>query len=142
MRACAPLAEVSGIQKVETVYHATFMLGPRLNAGGRVGDPWIAAKLLATDDRAEAIALAEQLHGLNEERKAVEAAILEQAIMQAEKALEKTPERGILIAAGEGWHPGVIGIVAGRLKDRFHLPSIVIGWGKGLGLSPRAPAVL
>jgi single-stranded-DNA-specific exonuclease len=127
------LAEVSGIQKVETVYHATFMLGPRLNAGGRVGDPWLAAKLLATDDRAEAIALAEQLHGLNEERKAVEAAILDQAVMQAEKALEKTPDRGILIAAGEGWHPGVIGIVAGRLKDRFHLPSIVIGWGKGLG---------
>ena len=127
------LAEVSGIQKVETVYHATFMLGPRLNAGGRVGDPWIAAKLLATDDRAEAIALAEQLHGLNEERKAVEASILDQAIMQAEKALEKTPDRGVLIASGEGWHPGVIGIVAGRLKDRFHLPSIVIGWGKGLG---------
>ncbi|MCA8900369.1 MAG: single-stranded-DNA-specific exonuclease RecJ [Hyphomonas sp.] len=127
------LAEVSGIQKVETVYHATFMLGPRLNAGGRVGDPWLAAKLLATDDRAEAVALAEQLHALNEERKAVEAAILDQATAQAEQALAKNPDRGILIAAGEGWHPGVIGIVAGRLKERFHLPSIVIGWGQGLG---------
>ncbi|MEO1100216.1 MAG: single-stranded-DNA-specific exonuclease RecJ [Pseudomonadota bacterium] len=127
------LADVSGIGAIETVYHATFMLGPRLNAGGRVGDPWLAAKLLATDDRAEAIALAERLHALNDERKAVEAAILEEASTQASKALERDPDRGILIASGEGWHPGVIGIVAGRLKDRFHLPSIVIGWGEGLG---------
>ncbi len=127
------LADVSGISKIESVYHATFLLGPRLNAGGRVGDPWLAAKLLATDDRAEAIELAERLHGLNEERKAVELAILEQATVQAEKALEANPDRGVLIARGEGWHPGVIGIVAGRLKERFHLPSIVIGWGEGLG---------
>jgi single-stranded-DNA-specific exonuclease len=127
------LADVAGIGKTETVYHATFMLGPRLNAGGRVGDPWIAAKLLATDDRQEAIELAERLHALNDERKAVESAILDQAMAQAEQALVCNPERGILVASGEGWHPGVIGIVAGRLKDRYHLPSIVIGWGKGLG---------
>src|SRR3990167_8606639 len=127
------LADVSGIGKIETVYHATFLLGPRLNAGGRVGDPWLAAKLLATDDRQEAIELAERLHGLNDERKALEAAILDAATAQAERALAERPDRGILIAAGEGWHPGVIGIVAGRLKDRFHLPSIVIGWGDGLG---------
>ncbi|MEL8055140.1 MAG: single-stranded-DNA-specific exonuclease RecJ [Pseudomonadota bacterium] len=127
------LADVSGIASIESVYHATFVLGPRLNAGGRVGDPWLAAKLLATDDRTEALALAERLHGLNDERKAVENAILEQATVEAEKALQADPDTGILIAAGEGWHPGVIGIVAGRLKDRFHLPSIVIGWGEGLG---------
>lgn len=127
------LAEVAGIGKIESVYHATFVLGPRLNAGGRVGDPWLAAKLLATDDRTEAIALAERLHAHNDERKAVEAAILEQATAEAQRQLEANPDTGILIAAGEGWHPGVIGIVAGRLKDRFHLPSIVIGWGQGLG---------
>lgn len=127
------LADVSGIGKIETVYHATFLLGPRLNAGGRVGDPWLAAKLLATDDRAEAIELAERLHALNDERKALEAAILDAATAQAERALAENPQRGVIIAAGEGWHPGVIGIVAGRLKDRFHLPSIVIGWGDGLG---------
>ncbi|MDP1555247.1 MAG: single-stranded-DNA-specific exonuclease RecJ, partial [Hyphomonas sp.] len=127
------LADVSGIGRIETVYHATFLLGPRLNAGGRVGDPWLAAKLLATDDRAEAIELAERLHGLNDERKALESAILDAATAQAERALAENPTRGVLIAAGEGWHPGVIGIVAGRLKDRFHLPSIVIGWGDGLG---------
>ena len=127
------LADIAGIGTIESVYHATFVLGPRLNAGGRVGDPWLAAKLLATDDRAEAIALAERLHAHNDERKAVEAAILEQASVEAQKQIEANPDTGILIAAGEGWHPGVIGIVAGRLKDRFHLPSIVIGWGQGLG---------
>ena len=127
------LADVAGLGEVKSVYHATFMLGPRLNAGGRVGDPWIAAKLLACDDRDEAIVLAERLHSLNEARKALEQEILEAASGQAERQLAEDPERGILIAAGEGWHPGVIGIVAGRLKDRFHLPSIVIGWGEGLG---------
>ncbi len=127
------LADVAGIGKIESVYHATFVLGPRLNAGGRVGDPWLAAKLLATDDREEAIALAERLHAHNDERKTVESAILEQATTEAQKQIEANPETGILIAAGEGWHPGVIGIVAGRLKDRFHLPAIVIGWGQGLG---------
>lgn len=127
------LADVSGIGRIESVYHATFILGPRLNAGGRVGDPWLAAKLLASDDRAEAIDLAERLHALNDERKALETAILDAATVQAERALDANPSRGVLIASGEGWHPGVIGIVAGRLKDRFHLPSIVIGWGDGLG---------
>lgn len=127
------LADIAGIGKIESVYHATFVLGPRLNAGGRVGDPWLAAKLLATEDRTEAIALAERLHAHNDERKAVESAILEQASVEAQKQLEANPDSGVLIAAGEGWHPGVIGIVAGRLKDRFHLPAIVIGWGQGLG---------
>lgn len=127
------LADVAGIGKIESVYHATFVLGPRLNAGGRVGDPWLAAKLLATEDRSEAIALAERLHAHNDDRKAVESAILDQATVEAQKQLDANPEAGILIAGGEGWHPGVIGIVAGRLKDRFHLPSIVIGWGQGLG---------
>lgn len=127
------LADIAGIGKIESVYHATFVLGPRLNAGGRVGDPWLAAKLLATEERTEAIALAERLHAHNDERKAVESAILEQASVEAQKQLEANPDSGVLIAAGEGWHPGVIGIVAGRLKDRFHLPAIVIGWGQGLG---------
>ena len=127
------LADVSGIGEVNSVYHATFMLGPRLNAGGRIGDPWLAAKLLATDDRPEAIELAEKLHALNDERKAVEAAILEAATRHAEKAIEAKPDTSVIVASGEGWHPGVIGIVAGRLKDKFHLPAVCIGWGDGLG---------
>ena len=127
------LADVAGLGVIDSVYHATFMLGPRLNAGGRVGDPWLAAKLLATDDRAEAIALAERLHALNDARKAIEQEILEAATRQAEQQLGTRPDRGVLVARGEGWHPGVIGIVAGRLKERFHLPAVVIGWGEGLG---------
>src|SRR6185503_3164810 len=67
------LAEIAGIEAPKSVYHATFILGPRLNAGGRIGDPWTAAKLLATDDRAEAILLAEKLNAQNAERKEVEA---------------------------------------------------------------------
>ncbi|MEM9670011.1 MAG: single-stranded-DNA-specific exonuclease RecJ [Pseudomonadota bacterium] len=127
------LADVSGIGEISSVYHATFVLGPRLNAGGRIGDPVLAARLLATDDRGEAISIAERLHAINDERKAIEAAILEQASMQAERMLAERADMPVIIASGEGWHPGVIGIVAGRLKDRFHLPSIVIGWGDGLG---------
>jgi single-stranded-DNA-specific exonuclease len=127
------LAQVAGIDAPKGVYDATFVLGPRLNAGGRLGDPWLAAKLLATDDRAEALRLAEQLHALNAARREVEADILRLAIKQAEDRLAVKPDAGVLLAAGEGWHPGVIGIVAGRLKDRFHRPVIVVGWGEGLG---------
>lgn len=127
------LADVAGIGEISSVYHATFMLGPRLNAGGRIGDPWLAAKLLATDDRAEAIALAERLHGLNDERKAVESLILEEATKQVEQALQSNSKQSVIVASGEGWHPGVIGIIAGRLKDKFHLPAVCIGWGDGLG---------
>jgi single-stranded-DNA-specific exonuclease len=110
------LAEVAGIEAPKSVYHATFVLGPRLNAGGRIGDPWTAAKLLATDDRAEAIQLAEKLNFQNQERKEVEAGIQKAAIEQVERRLAMQPDVGILVVGGEGWHPGVIGIVAGRLK--------------------------
>jgi single-stranded-DNA-specific exonuclease len=127
------LAEVAGIEAPKSVYHATFVLGPRLNAGGRIGDPWTAAKLLATDDRAEAIKLAEKLNYQNQERKAVETEIQKQALAQVEARLKQKPDAGILVAGAEGWHPGVIGIVAGRLKEKFHRPAVVIGWGEGLG---------
>jgi single-stranded-DNA-specific exonuclease len=127
------LSEVAGIEAPKSVYHATFVLGPRLNAGGRIGDPWTAAKLLATDDRAEAIQLAEKLNYQNAERKQVEADIQKQATEMVERRLAQAPDTGILVVGGEGWHPGVIGIVAGRLKDKYHRPAIVIGWGEGLG---------
>ncbi|MDZ4762217.1 MAG: single-stranded-DNA-specific exonuclease RecJ [Alphaproteobacteria bacterium] len=129
----AALAQVADIEAPKSVYHATFVLGPRLNAGGRIGDPWIAARLLATDDRAEAIRLAEMLQELNAQRKDVEAAILEAATFQADERLARNPDTGVIVAGAEGWHPGVIGIVAGRLKERFHRPAVVIGWGDGLG---------
>ncbi len=123
------LAKVAGVEAPKSVYDATFALGPRLNAGGRLGDPWIAAKLLATDDDGEAEQLAAELQLLNEDRKAVEAKVLEVAAEEA----EAQSELPVIVVGSEGWHPGVIGIVAGRLKDRFHKPAIVIGWGKDLG---------
>lgn len=127
------LAEVAGIEAPKSVYHATFVLGPRLNAGGRIGDPWTAARLLATDDRAEAIHLAEKLNFQNQERKEVEAGIQKAAMEQVERRLAVKGDAGILVVGGEGWHPGVIGIVAGRLKEKYHRPAIVVGWGEGLG---------
>lgn len=129
----AALSEVSNIDAPKSVYHATFVLGPRLNAGGRIGDPWLAAKLLASEDRAEAVRLAEALNALNAARKEVEAEILAGAVRQVETRLEASPDAGAIVAGAEGWHPGVIGIVAGRLKERFHRPAVVIGWGEGLG---------
>jgi single-stranded-DNA-specific exonuclease len=123
------LAQAAGVEAPKSVYDATFALGPRLNAGGRLGDPWLAARLLATDDPEEAGALAAELHAINEERKAVEASVLAAAVRQAEAQADAP----ILVVGGEGWHPGVVGIVAGRLKDRFHKPAIVAGWGDGLG---------
>lgn len=127
------LSQVSGVEAPKSVYHATFLLGPRLNAGGRIGDPWIAAKLLSCDDRKEALALAERLQALNEARKEIEAEILDEATRIAESRLIEKPDAGAIVVGGEGWHPGVIGIVAGRLKEKFHRPAIVIGWGDDLG---------
>lgn len=123
------LAKVAGVEAPKSVYDATFALGPRLNAGGRLGDPWIAARLLATDDVVEAERLAMDLHLLNEDRKAVEARVLAVAAEEAERQADLP----VIVVGAEGWHPGVIGIVAGRLKDRFHKPAIVVGWGADLG---------
>jgi single-stranded-DNA-specific exonuclease len=129
----AALSRVAEIEAPRSVYHATFVLGPRLNAGGRIGDPWLAARLLATDDADEALRLAELLHRLNTERREVEADILEAARAKVEARLKENPDAPVLVVGAEGWHPGVIGIVAGRLKELYHRPAIVVGWGDGLG---------
>ena len=127
------LSQVSGVEAPKSVYHATFLLGPRLNAGGRIGDSWIASKLLASEDRKEAVSLAERLQALNEARKEIEAEILDEATRIVEARLVEKPDAGAIVVGGENWHPGVIGIVAGRLKEKFHKPTVVIGWGEDLG---------
>lgn len=128
------LAEVAGITGEATPYHAGFLLGPRINAGGRVGRADLGARLLTTEDAAEARRIAEELDALNAERRAIEADVLQGAIAQLETAGvdDTTP---ILIASGEHWHPGVIGIAAGRVKERFNRPSIVIGIDPETGLA-------
>lgn len=124
-----------------SVFHAGFILGPRINAGGRIGRSDLGAKLLSTDDPLEAAALAEELDSLNTERKAVEAAVVEEAAAMLERGSNFNPDAPVIVVAGENWHPGVIGIVAGRLRERYRKPVVVIGIdraanvGKGSGRS-------
>jgi len=134
------LADVAGVDGEASVYHAGFLIGPRINAGGRVGRSDLGARLLTTEDPAEAARLAAELDALNAERRDIEAAVQADALAQIEG---QGSDRAILVASGEGWHPGVIGVVAGRLKDRFSKPVIIIGIdrradgavGKGSGRS-------
>ena len=130
------LSDVAGLDQAPTSYHLGFLLGPRVNAGGRIGKADLGARLLSTNDRHEAESIAAKLDELNTDRREVEANVREMALAQA-------TERGLagplVWAAGEGWHPGVVGIVAARLKEATNRPAIVIGLdgneGKGSGRS-------
>ncbi len=130
------LADVARMKEAPNTYALGFLLGPRVNAGGRVGQADLGARLLATVDPSEATALAEKLNILNDERRAIEAAVRVAAIAQAEARGVVGP---LVWAAGEGWHPGVVGIVAARLKEAYNRPAVVIGLdgdvGKGSGRS-------
>lgn len=133
----AALADVARVDEPLNAYHAGFILGPRVNAGGRVGSAALGARLLATSDPALARDLARQLDIFNAERREIEAGVLAAAIAQIEADPSPAP---LAFAVGEGWHPGVIGIVAGRLKERFNRPACVVavgedGIGKGSGRS-------
>ena len=135
------LLDVAGLEGPAGVFHAGFVLGPRINAGGRIGRSDLGARLLATDDPAEARRLAEELDGLNASRKAVETEILQAAIATIEGASNFDPSAPAIVVAEAGWHPGVIGIVASRLRERYRRPVVVIGLdreadvGKGSGRS-------
>lgn len=132
----AALMDAARLTKPPTASDMGFALGPRINAGGRVGKSDLGVRLLTTTDPQEAADIAVELNRLNEERRAIEAAVLDQA-MEASIACANAP---VAIVSGQGWHPGVIGIVAGRLKEKLHRPAIVIavdetGIGKGSGRS-------
>jgi single-stranded-DNA-specific exonuclease len=118
------LSDVAGLNEAPDAYHLGFILGPRVNAGGRVGEAALGARLLASDDPAACRAMAAQLDAFNAERQGIEAEVLAQA--EAQLAEEGVPE-SLLMLTGRGWHPGVIGIVAGRLKERYNRPSFVLG---------------
>lgn len=126
------LAENAGRKGQATVYDFGFILGPRINAGGRVGDASLATRLLSTEDPAEASELAATLEALNQERRAREAEMLAEA---ESAALAEAETRSVVIVGSHLWHPGVIGIAAGRLKDRLMKPTIVLG-----GVSEHEPA--
>lgn len=124
------LALVAGIKDdTASTYHAGFLLGPRINAGGRVGRSDLGARLLASDDETEAETIAAELDALNTERRAIEAEVMEEALAQIER---QGQDRAILVASGEGWHAGVIGVVAGRVKERYGKPVIIIGLDTGV----------
>ncbi|MFQ5618577.1 MAG: single-stranded-DNA-specific exonuclease RecJ [Rhodospirillales bacterium] len=129
------LADVAGMTEAPGTYHAGYILGPRINAGGRVGQADLGVRLLSTGDAGEADAIAGRLDDLNRERREIEAAVFEHALAEAEACEERTPGAPLIFAAGEGWHPGVIGIVASRLKERFNRPACVVSLdgGKGSG---------
>ncbi|MBM3551546.1 MAG: single-stranded-DNA-specific exonuclease RecJ [Alphaproteobacteria bacterium] len=118
-----------------------FALGPRINAGGRIGDAGLGARLLTLGDGAEAHRIALELDRLNSERQLVERATLEQAIAQAEAQLTRSNRVSCLVLDGADWHPGVVGLIASRLKERFNIPAFVIafngeyGTGSGRSLS-------
>jgi len=129
----AALVEASRLTRAPTCSDLGFALGPRINAGGRVGRADLGVRLLTTEDVNEARTIAAELDRLNEERRAIESIVQEQA--------ELLPHgSAVAVVAGRGWHPGVIGIVAGRLKEKLGIPAIVIavddaGTGKGSGRS-------
>ena len=130
------LADVAKLDTAPTAYALGFVLGPRINAGGRIGQADLGARLLATDNPIEASKLAERLHTLNAERREIEAAVRAEALAQVEARGDTGP---LAWAAAEGWHPGVVGIVAARMKEATGRPSVVIGFegtvGKGSGRS-------
>ena len=130
------LCDVARLDTAPTAYHLGYVLGPRINAGGRIGKADLGARLLATRNSAEAEALAERLEALNAERREIEEAVRAAALAQAEARGLEAP---LVWAAGDGWHPGVVGITAARLKEAANRPAIVIGFdgdqGKGSGRS-------
>ncbi len=120
------LMDASRLAGPPAPFHLGFLLGPRINAGGRIGDATLGTKLLLTDDPAEAAAIAMRLDQLNRERQAVEKATLEQAEAEALAALGLEEKGAIVLVSGEGWHPGVVGLVAARLKERFGRPAFAV----------------
>ncbi len=124
------LGDAAGLSQAPTPYHLGFILGPRINAGGRIGDAALGAKLLSTDDPIEAQRIAELLDRLNKERKAIETGMLEEAMAVADQQVAANPERAIVVVGAETWHKGIVGLVASRLVERFHRPACVIAWEK------------
>ena len=142
------LFDVAAADGPATTYHLGYLIGPRINAGGRIGDAALGARLLTRDDDNEVTAIAAQLDRLNRERQAIELATLEVAEADALAQVGLHDEgAAIIVVAGEGWHPGIVGIVAGRLREKFSRPAFAIalgqlsGVGTGTGSGRSIPGV-
>lgn len=124
--------------------HLGFLLGPRLNAGGRIGDAMLGARLLASQDPAEAERIAVQLDRLNGERQAIELAAATEAIAATDAAIGSGDVPSVIFAAGDTWHPGVLGLVAARLREKYSRPAFAVSWhgnGPGTGSGRSVPHV-
>lgn len=136
----AALARVSRIGEPINTFHLSFLIGPRINAGGRIGDAALGSRLLATDDPVEAAAIAETLDRLNQERQQMEQEMLAQARAEADAELAGGNGPAIIVTASNSWHPGIVGLIASRLKDYSRRPAFAIafnstGIGTGSGRS-------
>ncbi|MEZ2130616.1 MULTISPECIES: single-stranded-DNA-specific exonuclease RecJ [unclassified Sinorhizobium] len=132
----AALFRKAGIGGPVTPYHFGFLIGPRINAGGRIGDAALGSRLLTLDDPAEAEAIAERLDELNRERQAMEAAMLQEAEAEALAEYGNGEGASVIVTARENWHPGIVGLIAARLKEKFRRPAFAIAFdpsGKGTG---------
>jgi single-stranded-DNA-specific exonuclease len=124
------LSDTAGLTSAPTSYHLGYVLGPRLNAGGRIGRSDLATCLLSGEDEPRAIEIASILEQLNTERRLMQDALQEEALSQADQTFQSHPEAVLAIAQGEDWHKGLIGLVAARLTERFSKPSLSISWDK------------
>ena len=133
------LFDVAGADGPASVVQLGYLVGPRINAGGRIGDAALGARLLTLRDEAEATALAAQLDQLNRERQVMEAAVLKTAEAEALAQVGLDDGGAAIVVAGEGWHPGIVGIIAGRLREKFGRPAFAValhgGGGTGSGRS-------
>ena len=134
------LARVSRIGEPVNPFHLAFLIGPRINAGGRIGDAALGSRLLATDDPVEAGTIAETLDRLNQERQAMEQEMLAEARAEADAELAGGNGPAVLVTASDRWHPGIVGLIASRLKEHARRPAFAIhfnanGTGTGSGRS-------
>jgi single-stranded-DNA-specific exonuclease len=139
-RGIAALSDVARLGGPVAPWHLGFLIGPRINAGGRIGDAALGARLLTSDDPGEAGTIAAELDRLNQERQALEAAMVAEAIAEAEAEIGTGEGPAVMVTGSPRWHPGVVGLIASRLKDRFQRPAIAIaflpnGVGTGSGRS-------
>ncbi len=124
------LADVARLSRAPDAHALGFVLGPRLNAAGRIGSAMDGFALLTSADRGHASQLAQALEEMNKKRQAIEMATVDRAVQQAEEMLGREAALPVLVVAGEGWHPGVLGLVAARLKERFNKPAFALGLPK------------